>query len=62
MGFPRKEYWSGLPFPPPGDLLDPGIKPRFPVLVESLPLKPSEKAIQLAEHLNTHLLPVFSFI
>ena len=27
IGFPRKEYWSGLPFPPPGDLLDPGIEP-----------------------------------
>ena len=26
MGFPRQEYWSGLPFPPPGDLPDPGIK------------------------------------
>ena len=26
--FPREEYWSGLPFPPPGDLPDPGIKPR----------------------------------
>ena len=26
-GFSRQEYWSGLPFPPPGDLLDPGIKP-----------------------------------
>ena len=25
--FPRKEYWSGLPFPPPGDLSDPGIEP-----------------------------------
>ena len=25
MGFPRQEYWSGLPFPPPGDLPDPGI-------------------------------------
>jgi len=24
MGFPRQEYWTGLPFPPPGDLLDPG--------------------------------------
>ena len=35
MGFPRKEYWSGLPFPPPGDLPDPGIEPEssvFPVL------------------------------
>ena len=27
MGFSRQEYWSGLPFPPPGDLPDPGIKP-----------------------------------
>ena len=29
MGFPRQEYWSGLPFPSPGDLLDPGIKPSY---------------------------------
>ena len=29
MGFPRQEYWSGLPSPPPGDLLDPGIEPAF---------------------------------
>ena len=27
MGFPRQEYWSGLPFPPPGDLANPGIEP-----------------------------------
>ena len=27
MGFSRQEYWSGLPFPPLGDLADPGIKP-----------------------------------
>ena len=27
MGFPKQEYWSGLPLPPPGDLSDPGIKP-----------------------------------
>ena len=30
MGFSRHEYWSGLPFPPPGDLPDPGIKPVSP--------------------------------
>ena len=30
MGFPRQEYWSGLPFPPPGDLPAPGIKPVSP--------------------------------
>ena len=27
MPFPKQEYWSGLPFPPPGDLADSGIKP-----------------------------------
>ena len=32
MGFPRQEYWSGLPFPPPRDLPDPGIKPTSPAL------------------------------
>ena len=32
LGFPRQEYWSGLPFPSPGDLPDPGIKPTSPAL------------------------------
>ena len=32
MGFSRQEYWSGLPFPSPGDLPDPGIDPVSPVL------------------------------
>ena len=32
MGFSRQEYWSGLPFPSPGDLPDPGIEPRSPTL------------------------------
>ena len=31
LGFSRQESWSGLPFPPPGDLLDPGIEPESPV-------------------------------
>ena len=31
-GFPRQEYWSGLPLPPPGDLPDPGIEPMSPAL------------------------------
>ena len=30
MGFSRQEYWSGLPFPPPGDLPDAGIEPMSP--------------------------------
>ena len=32
MGFSRQEYWSGLPFPSPGDLPDPGIEPESPAL------------------------------
>ena len=32
MGFSRQECWSGLPFPSPGDLPDPGIKPGSPAL------------------------------
>ena len=41
MGFSRQEYWSGVPFSPPGDLLDPGIKPTSPALqVDSLPSEP----------------------
>ena len=32
MGFSRQEYWSGLPFSPPGDLLNPGIEPTSPAL------------------------------
>ena len=32
MGFSRQEYWSGLPFPSPGDLPNPGIEPAFPAL------------------------------
>ena len=32
MGFSRQEYWSGSPFPSPGDLPDPGIKPKSPTL------------------------------
>ena len=32
MRFSRQEYWSGLPFPSPGDLPDPGIEPGFPTL------------------------------
>ena len=30
MGFPRQEYWSGLPFLPPGDLSDVGVEPAAP--------------------------------
>ena len=54
MGFSRKEYWSGLPFPPPGDLPNPGIELRSPALqAEALtsepPGKPSIKQWELTQ-------------
>ena len=45
MEFPRKEYWRGLPFPSPGHLPDPGIKPMSPALqADSLLSKPIREA------------------
>ena len=45
MGFSRQEYWSGLPFPPPRDLPNPGVEPRSPTLqADSSPSEPPEKA------------------
>ena len=42
--FSRQEYWSGLSFPSPGDLPDPGIEPRSPALqADSLPSEPPGK-------------------
>ena len=57
MGFSRQEYWSGLPFPSPGDLPDPGIKPGSPslqadALTSELPGKPKKdplKALSVSE-------------
>ena len=44
MGFPRQEYWSGLPFPSPGDLPNLGIKLRSPALqADYLPAEPQGK-------------------
>ena len=44
MGCSRQEYWSGLPFPSPGDLPNPGIEPKSPTLqVDSLPYEPPGK-------------------
>ena len=44
MGFSRKEYWSEWPFPSPGDLPNPGIKPVSPALqADSLPSEPPRK-------------------
>ena len=49
-GFPRQEYWSGLPFPSPGDLPDPGIKSMSPALqANSLPLS-HQRSSWCADH------------
>ena len=46
MGFSRQEYWSGLPFPSPWDLPDPGIEPRSPTLqADALTSEPPGKLI-----------------
>ena len=46
-GISRQEYWSVLPFPSPGDLPDPGIKPGSPALqADSLPFEPPGKPIE----------------
>ena len=50
VGFPRQEYWNGLPLPPPGELPDLGIEPTSPVLVGSFfttepPGKPHEQRV-----------------
>ena len=67
MGFPRQDYWSGLPFPSPGDLPDPGIEPESSAGVfftTELPGKPCHKwphgiinkfVILLAQFIQKHL-------
>ena len=51
MGVSRQEYWSGLPFPSPGDLPDPRIEPRSPTIpADSLPSGPQEKPISLCSN------------
>ena len=45
VGFSRQGYWSGLSFPSPGDLLDPGIEPGSPAFqADSLPSEPAAKS------------------
>ena len=52
VGFSRQKYWSGLPFPSPGDLPDPGIKPRSPMLqADSLPTEQTP---------TNHILRIFT--
>ena len=47
MGFARQEYWSGSPFPPPGDIPNPEMEPESPALqADSLLPKPPEKSVK----------------
>ena len=57
MGFFKQEYWSGLPFPSPGDRPNPGIEPGSPALqVDALPSEPpwDQKGNQLAKVYKWH--------
>ena len=58
MGFSRQEYWSGLPFPSPGDLPNPGIEPQSPTFqADTLTSEPPGKvAISYSRRSNSHLL------
>ena len=55
MGFSRQKCWSGLPFPSPGDLPNPGIEPGFPALqTDALPSKPPGKHLVHSKYSNNH--------
>ena len=60
MGFSRQEYWSGLPFPSPGDLPDPGIEPRSPALqADALTSEPPGKPLIHNFFLKFHSFHVY---
>jgi len=55
--FSRQEYWSEVPFPPSGDLLDPGIEPGSPELpADSLPSEPPGKPNRVCEEVFIDLI------
>ena len=60
MGFSRQEYWSGLPFPSPGDLPNPEIEHVF-CMVDSLPTAPPGKHQKAPTLKKFHLVFIFMF-
>ena len=61
MGFSRQECWSGLPFPSPGDLPDPGIEPESPALqADALPSEPPGKPVAINKS-STKFKPFTNF-
>ena len=56
MGFSRQGYWSGLPFRPPGDRLDPGIEPMSPALAGGFFVtEPPRKPLSLCIVIDTYI-------
>ena len=65
MAFSRQEYWSGLPFPSPEDLPDPGIKPGSPAFqADSLPSEPQAKpyVIRVNLYFLFYNIPLWDYI
>ena len=64
MGFSKQGYWSGLPFPPPEDLSNPGIEPGYPTLqADTLPSQPSGKPQLIAwSDVNSYNMMAISII
>ena len=64
MGFPREEYWSGLPFPSPEDLPDPGFEPMCPALTSGFfSTEPPGKPIRvLSEHYSFGSGAIFQYV
>ena len=61
MEFPRQEYWSGLPFPSPGNLVDPWIEPASPALhADYLPLSQKKLYILIKNTLLLNVLTILS--
>jgi len=61
MGFPRQEYWSGLPFPSPRDLPDPGIEPKPPALAgRFFTTEPQKEACH--EHWGAWIFSNYTFL
>ena len=57
MGFSKQECWSGLPFPSPGDLPNPGIEPGSPALqTDALPSEPLGKPIHMLGLVKFYIL------
>ena len=55
--FSRQEYWSGFPFPSPGDLPDPGIEPRSPALqADALTSEPPGKLLVVIKFCQVNAL------